>query len=135
MKAKKDMLKEICSMSADMFPLLIKAGIRKDKIDIPWIVPEDTKADTLLDAYHWIRNRYQKEYAKYKEARELVPESQWDYYEMMGVTGTTEQRILANALYDLRIAWKTRPQILLPEKKDGKKKKSTKSQGRKKSSK
>jgi len=49
------------------------------------------------------------EYWEFKKARALVPESTWDFYDMMEYNGLAEQVILDRAIKDFKDQWKQLP--------------------------
>ena len=96
-------MSHICKLAKvkdSQIPLIIKR-----------IEREDIKANFINENYKVLKNMYPKSFIACEEARAMVPEATWDYYDMMGFTDLAEQIILTKAIKQFRLEWKALPKF------------------------
>jgi hypothetical protein len=91
----------------EMRPLLAQAGIPERQLKMPDAKPEDIKTERFVEIFDWLhRLKLGNEYQQVAKVRRLVPEAQWERYQLFEITGLQEQLLLEQANIKLRKAWK-----------------------------
>lgn len=89
----------------EMKPYLVEA--RCKAVQMSERDPNEYNGQHLADVFDWLHQLYLSEaYTNVLAAKALVPESMWQNYKLLGVTGLREQMILESRLRELLKAWK-----------------------------
>lgn len=106
-----DSWKKVETLIDEMRKLLLLAGIPERQITMPTTDPDNTPAVIPLarynEIYDWLHMLLMSdEWAMVVSARQLVPDSVWDYYQLHDIKGQQEQLVLEKHLVKLRKRWK-----------------------------
>lgn len=120
-------VKHLIERYEQLRPFLIKLGLSPSQIAYKRENIENANHKEITDTVHWLDAFAKIRIGNYNEARGLVSEERWQYYETVCPdAGTYEQQQLAEATEALKLDWKNRPALLKKVKepvKGGKKKK------------
>lgn len=112
MQTKEKLVSGLRSYAASMRELVTEANIRPSQIEIP-IETERLSLTELEEGLDWLKGVFEKEFARCRQTKALLPEDQWNHYRQMDMTGTIEMKELKEVFRALRkvIINKNRPRI------------------------
>lgn len=97
--------KNVEGLFDELEPFLKRAGI---KASMPTGDIDQIKTHVYADVFDWLESVLTSpELAEVKKAWALATPEQWEHYDMLGITGMPEQKILKSKLDELRKLWNT----------------------------
>lgn len=106
----KDSYNQVKVLLDEVGPFFIRAGISENRCKMPEGDIEIIKPQKFIDAFDWLSEVIQSpEYQAVQKVWALVTPQQWAGYDLHGITGLTQQNMLADALVPFKELWKNRP--------------------------
>jgi preprotein translocase subunit Sec63 len=95
-----------------MKPLLLAIGVPEHQL---FIIPREYKTKTLAKSFDWLHEVYMSEtYTKCLGIYKAVTPETWERYEILGIKGLTEQRLLLEYGKQVIKLWKDkRPRLFI----------------------